>query len=402
MRQSFKNFVRTATTALATGVVFGMTSNAQAQSNKAFTYQGVASRTDGQSVGATVNCLFILYRTETGGSSIDDTAMNNIPVSEAGLFTVELDFGDTDRNDNPLYNGDDLYLEIWINGTPLTPRQRITAAPIALGIPGAYSIGGNQLRLGENMNSVVVGEGSQATNLSLLNGSIAVNTPSNVATVLDSTSTIGTWLSLRNSSTGGNPWAIISAGSANGEGPGSFVISDQSAGAPRMVINSAGNVGFGVSNPTERLDVGGAIRIRGADIVEGFDSSTGKVIEAGTVVSIDPTPGQEGRLMPSSEAYDSKVAGVVSGAGGLPYGMSLAYDGQFDGDTKVAMTGRVYVKCSTEGGPIRPGDLLTTASLEGHAMKATDRDRAHGTVIGKAMSTLDGETGLVLVLVNLQ
>jgi hypothetical protein len=36
-------------------------------------------------------------------------------------------------------------------------------------------------------------------------------------------------------------------------------------------------------------------------------------------------------------------------------------------------------------------------------MKATDRDRSHGTVIGKAMEPLEaGQRGLILVLVNLQ
>ena len=73
-----------------------------------------------------------------------------------------------------------------------------------------------------------------------------------------------------------------------------------------------------------------------------------------------------------------------------------------DGETPVAMTGRVYVKCSTENGAIRPGDRLTTASLAGHAMKVTEEQRSVGAVIGKAMSSLDADTGLVLVLVNLQ
>jgi hypothetical protein len=36
-------------------------------------------------------------------------------------------------------------------------------------------------------------------------------------------------------------------------------------------------------------------------------------------------------------------------------------------------------------------------------MKAADRERAHGAVIGKAMTALPrGEKGLVMVLVNLQ
>jgi hypothetical protein len=47
--------------------------------------------------------------------------------------------------------------------------------------------------------------------------------------------------------------------------------------------------------------------------------------------------------------------------------------------------------------------MLTTADTAGHAMGVADYTRAHGAVIGKAMTALDqGETGLVLVLVNLQ
>jgi hypothetical protein len=137
----------------------------------------------------------------------------------------------------------------------------------------------------------------------------------------------------------------------------------------------------------------------GADIVEGFDTG-GAHCEPGTVMVIDPD--RPGALMASTTAYDFKVAGVVSGAGGVKPGLHLGQKGTLDGDTKVAMTGRVYVKCSTENGPIRPGTLLTTASLPGHAMAATDSTRSNGAVIGKAMSSLEIETGLVLVLVNLQ
>jgi hypothetical protein len=35
-------------------------------------------------------------------------------------------------------------------------------------------------------------------------------------------------------------------------------------------------------------------------------------------------------------------------------------------------------------------------------MKVTDYDKAHGAIIGKAMSSLDQGEGLVLVLVSLQ
>jgi hypothetical protein len=113
-------------------------------------------------------------------------------------------------------------------------------------------------------------------------------------------------------------------------------------------------------------------------------------------------PDRPGQLRSSREAYDRRVAGVVSGAGGLAAGLHLGQAGLAEGDTPLAMTGRAYVRCSAENGAIRPGDLLTTASLAGHAMRADDPSRAFGAVLGKAMTSLEQGTGLVLVLVNLQ
>ena len=136
----------------------------------------------------------------------------------------------------------------------------------------------------------------------------------------------------------------------------------------------------------------------GSDIVEGFDSAEEQ--EPGTVVVLDPE--RPGEVVASRAGYDRRVAGVVSGAGGVRPGMRLTQDGVLGGDVPVAMTGRVYVKCSAENGAIRPGDRLTTAALAGHAMRVSDETRAPGAVLGKAMSSLDEGTGLVLVLVNLQ
>jgi hypothetical protein len=137
----------------------------------------------------------------------------------------------------------------------------------------------------------------------------------------------------------------------------------------------------------------------GGDLVEGFDAGD-EECEPGTVLSIDPE--STGKLASSRQPYDPKVAGVVSGAGGVEHGIRMGQEGVLDGDVLVAMAGRVYVRCSTENGAIRPGDRLTTASLSGHAMKATDPELSPGAVIGKAMTGLDEGTGLVLVLVNLQ
>jgi hypothetical protein len=137
----------------------------------------------------------------------------------------------------------------------------------------------------------------------------------------------------------------------------------------------------------------------GGDLVEGFESSEG-TLEPGTVVIIDSE--NPGGMKKSSSPYDRKVAGVISGAGGVNHGIRMGQDGVLDGENLVAMTGRVYVKCSAENGSIQPGDLLTTAGVLGHAMLADDIERSFGAVIGKAMTPLEEGTGLVLVLVNLQ
>jgi hypothetical protein len=141
----------------------------------------------------------------------------------------------------------------------------------------------------------------------------------------------------------------------------------------------------------------------GADLAEPFDvTAAGAEPQPGMVVCIDPR--QPGRLVVSSAAYDHTVAGVISGAGGVKPGMVMSQVGSVaDGQHPVALTGRVWVLCDAGAEAIVPGDLLTTADAPGHAMKASDRLRAQGATLGKAMSSLPaGQRGLVLVLVNLQ
>ncbi len=113
----------------------------------------------------------------------------------------------------------------------------------------------------------------------------------------------------------------------------------------------------------------------------------------------DQHPGQ---LVPSTVAYDPKVAGIVSGAGGVSPGVTLQGQGVLEGNTPVAVAGRVYVKAEALSAPIAPGDLLTSSNVPGYAMKATDHAKAEGAVIGKAMTKLETGRGLVLVLVSLQ
>jgi hypothetical protein len=123
-------------------------------------------------------------------------------------------------------------------------------------------------------------------------------------------------------------------------------------------------------------------------------------IPKGSVVVIDDEP--PGRLKLSREAYDTRVAGIVSGANGVNAGISLQQAGKFEAGQNVALSGRVYVQADASFGAIKPGDLLTTSDTPGHAMRVSDHGKAQGAILGKAMSPLSQGKGLVLVLVTLQ
>ena len=143
-----------------------------------------------------------------------------------------------------------------------------------------------------------------------------------------------------------------------------------------------------------------SITIRGgADVAEPFEFSTERM-SAGSVVVIDAE--HPGKLKLSSRAYDTRVAGIISGANGVNPGLSLHQEGLLDGSADVALSGRVYVLADATHGAISPGDLLTTSDTPGHAMKVTDHAKAQGAILGKAMTELKSGKGMVLVLVTLQ
>src|SRR5262249_16787911 len=115
------------------------------------------------------------------------------------------------------------------------------------------------------------------------------------------------------------------------------------------------------------VHVSGDIFLPGADCAELFDVDD-PCIEAGDVVVID----HDGILRRSDSAYDKRVAGVISGAGRLNPGILL--DSQKAPGTNrrpVALVGKVYCKVDARRHSIEVGDLLTTSSTAGHAMKAT-------------------------------
>jgi hypothetical protein len=170
--------------------------------------------------------------------------------------------------------------------------------------------------------------------------------------------------------------------------------------------NSTGAGVTGIGNATGAMaglffgnvTVTGDIFLPGADCAEHFEMRCPDMVEPGMVMVIDDT----GALEPCRQAYDRRAAGVISGAGDLRPGIIL--DRQADQTTRrpLALIGKVNCLVDATEAAIEVGDLLTTAPRTGHAMKAGDRDRAFGAVIGKALRPLATGEGLIPILVALQ
>jgi hypothetical protein len=147
------------------------------------------------------------------------------------------------------------------------------------------------------------------------------------------------------------------------------------------------------------VEVTGDIRlVNGADCAEDFDVVIDEPVEPGTVMVID----DRGLLRQCCQAYDQRVTGVVSGAGNYRPAIVLDRRDCWMQRAPIALLGKVYCKADAQYGVIETGDFLTTSATAGHAMKANDRARASGSIIGKALQPLKAGRGLVPMLVALQ
>jgi hypothetical protein len=174
---------------------------------------------------------------------------------------------------------------------------------------------------------------------------------------------------------------------------------DGSSASPNGFGGHFSNTGGGKALRVDGTGSVGVLEItNGSDLAERFEVAD--ETKPGMVVVIDPASAR--KLSISHRPYDRRVAGIISGANNLSAGMLLPDLTDSTNAQPIALSGRVWVYCDATKNPITPGDLLTTASIPGHAMKVINRHRAQGAIIGKAMTELKSGTGLVLVLVSLQ
>jgi hypothetical protein len=172
----------------------------------------------------------------------------------------------------------------------------------------------------------------------------------------------------------------------------------------KLIINFGNDYPAGVQvesnlNVTKDLNVVGSTTHTNADIAEEFDTFVTEV-EPGTVMVFNSM----GNLVQSYQPYDKKVAGIISGADNYKPGIILDKKGSTNNNKRIpiALMGKVYCKADATLYSIEVGDLLTTSSTKGHAMKAEDPLKAFGAVIGKALGSIKEGLGIIPVLVALQ
>jgi hypothetical protein len=411
----------------------------QAVLGTAFTYQGQLKQ-GGTPVNGTCTAItFKLYDQLSSGTQIGPTVTKNNVQATDGFFSVELDFG------SGAFTGDERYLEIEVNcgaGTEiLSPRQKLTATPYALGLRPGATIEGTGTVLTVNTS----GSGSRAISGSATGGA----NPAGVYGTSSSSSGRGVFGEATNTS-GSNSGVRGETASTNSNATGVFGLVSSSAGTGAGVKGqNNGTGGYGVwgqggngavgvlgqTNSASDYGVwaynsgsGTALRAEGSgNLIEAWDLSPvnlrfrvdndGNVTADGTYTSpaadfaemLPATGGLEasdvlviapdGNLTQSTQAYQSTVVGVYSTEPGFLGG--AGFDADLTGKVPLALVGIVPVKASAENGDIQPGDMLVASDTPGHAMRA-GANPPSGTIIGKAMARLDEGTGVIKMLVILQ
>lgn len=409
----------------------------------AFTYQGRLANNGVPATGL-YDLRFVMYASPSaqlmiaGPIYVEDVQVTN------GLFSVQVDFGNVS---GATYNGNERWLSVGVRPgnspanapyTLLNPRQELTPTPYAItadhiavpchesgssnagllpsGLFSIYQTGTAAAILGTSNSSGAgvfaqnVGSGpglkavttgpccdSPAVEASSDNyraGEFIISNPSNPHIALYAEH-IGSGYALMGYNRGTGKGVGGFNNGSTGEA-GYFRIGNSQNASPALFCESLG------SGPALRCAgraVVEVLEITGADVAEKFPVS--EATEPGMVMAIDPA--NPGKLCLARGAYNKRVAGVVSGANGLNAGTILGNLPGHETAPPIALSGRVWVHCDATEKAIEPGDLMTTSDRAGHAMAVTDGSKAAGATIGKAMTALaKGETGMVLVLVNLQ
>jgi hypothetical protein len=362
-----------------------------------FTYQGRLTDDNGAALDGTYEMRFLLYYDPVGGSPQYDSGPMNVAV-DGGLFTVDLD------PPQSVFDGEELWLAIHVEGEFLSPRQEIKPAPYALGLrPGAVvrnAATGTALRV-ESQDVALYGTGE---NFGVYGQNEAITHGLGYGGYFTSSTGVGVY---------GNTTAVPST--TNALPAGVYGRSEHGAG----VYGEAGSMFAWGGYFDGHVRIDGSLVV--SDSIFANDKSGyvldlalndgGQALERGDVVVVsgvaDPVTGDipVPRVRRAESEASSGVIGVVdrryvadeAGAGGR-MAEGAVDPGQYAG--VVTLGAFQAIKVDAAYGAIQPGDLLVSSPTPGHAMRA--ENPGVGTVIGKAMEAVEEGTGVIAVMITMQ
>ncbi len=133
----------------------------------------------------------------------------------------------------------------------------------------------------------------------------------------------------------------------------------------------------------------------GADLAEIYPTND-PTLKSGEIVSIDKESIYSG-VKRSSGSYDKDAIGIITTKPGYILGDDTSVSDI--SIATVALAGRVPLLVNNENGPIRIGDMLTSSSEAGVAMRATKA----GQVIAQALSGYGGDnSGIVIAFIKME
>lgn len=376
--------------------------------------QGRLTDSGGNPLDGTYDLTFSLYGDSSGGTALCQD-VDSVDVDD-GLFTAHVN-GCLSSN----INGRQLYLGVSVGtDAEMTPRQPIYPVPYAWTLrPGAVISDTTSNALVHIENWHASGRGLRAyamsesgTNYGVVGasrspngyGGYFYNTNDGVGVHGQSEGGYGLYGQ-------GGAWGVYGVGASQGvmgecsssygfggyfrhSDGGLALVADSNAADNDDIfrVRNNFNTRFKVQGDGD-VYIDGSYYDTGADFAE-MVSAQGD-LEPGDVLII----GADGQVTRSTAPYQISVVGVYSTRPGFVGGVGENDD--LSGKVPLAILGIVPVKASAENGAIRAGELVVSSSTPGHAMRAGDSP-PQGTVLGKALGTLQKGTGVIDILVTLQ
>jgi hypothetical protein len=325
-----------------------------------FTYQGQLVESGAPATGP-VDLAFRLYDDAAGGVQIGpEVAFNNFDnFAAGGEFTVSLDFG------LGAFPGENRWLETWVNGAPLSPRQAVRPTPYAMhaalvsdgALPVPYASTIDFSNAGNDFNGSFSGTHSgNGAGLTSLNAS-------NIST--------GTLGNSRLAGTYSNALTLPNAGNAfTGDGGGLMNIDWDN------LVNVPPGFADGIDNASDIWNTNGNDAYYDAGNVGVGTATTNSMLTVGAGDGANFQVGQTPQLSISKDTIDDKFRIQLTGSGYSGFQLQVGRD---DRTHEVLLKGDVGIGTDNPNYPLHV--VSSTTSIHG------DGDDAG--VLGTS-DTLDG------------